>query len=354
LSVKPGVAVGRLGTLTLLAVALAPACTQGEGTGSVCGSLDVPDCWAGPFNLHPNFFAAVPTQPQDSLQIRIQNGGDYETFSDGVAILIDDAGEIRGDPTSSGVPRPSLLGQTLVVGLPAGVTAPGVPLEPVTNPTIVHASLYLDKTCRIQNDALYAVAAVTLNPDGTCLSPDGGEPEITCPGPAIASIDGGTETSLAASDASVAADATLAAADASAATSAGDASLAADASLSVPDANAPPAVVSASAGAAEAGASFDSDVAACPADPEAVTDGASGALVQVPGTSTIVFSSLFDGNEDETNAEERLTDAQFDFYFADPREVCPGGVGPPPPCRGHMVGYFRFYFERGQPAQPFP
>ncbi|HXX67034.1 MAG TPA: hypothetical protein VEK07_07630, partial [Polyangiaceae bacterium] len=72
------------------------------------------------------------------------------------------------------------------------------------------------------------------------------------------------------------------------------------------------------------------------------------------GTSTIVFSSLFDGNEDETDAQERLTDAQFDFYFADPREVCPGGIGPPPPCRGHLVGYFRFYFERGQPAQPFP
>ena len=39
------------------------------------------------------------------------------------------------------------------------------------------------------------------------------------------------------------------------------------------------------------------------------------------------------------------------FY---PREICPGGIGPPPRCRGDLKGSFKFYFERGQPAQPFP
>lgn len=334
---RPRAALANLATLTLLVTALAPACTQGEGTGSVCGSLDVPDCWAGPFNLHPDFFAAVPTQPSDALQIRIQNGGDYQAFSDGIAILIDDAGEIRGDPTSSGAARPTLLGTTLVVGLPAGVTPPGVPLQAVANPTIVHAALYLNKTCRIQNEALYAVDAVTLNPDGTCLSPDGSEPQVNCPGPAIVGADGGLEGNV--PDATTL-DATVA-----------DASLPVDASLTAVDGSATPALVTSGP---EGGASVVSDVAACPVEPGAIVDGASGGLIPVPGTSTIVFSSLFDGNEDETNAQERLTDAQFDFYFADPREVCPGGIGPPPPCRGHLVGYFRFYFERGQPAQPFP
>lgn len=333
--------------LALLVGLLAPACTQGEGTGSVCGSLDVPDCWGGPFNLHPDFFAAVPTQPSDSLQIRIQNGGDFQAFSDGIAILIDDAGEIRGDPTSSGVTRPSLLGQTLVVGLPAGVTAPGVPLQAVANPTIVHAAAYLDKTCRVQNDALYAVSSVTLNPDGTCLSPDGGEPQINCPGPSIVEVGGGADGSV--PDASVS-DASLTAGAIGDATVAGS-----DAALIAADASASPAVATGgNFSGAEGGSSSVSDVAACPADPGAVLDGAPGGLISVPGTSTILFNSLFDGNEDETNAQKRLTDAQFDFYFADPREVCPGGIGPPPPCRGHLVGYFRFYFERGQPAQPFP
>ena len=55
--------------------------------------------------------------------------------------------------------------------------------------------------------------------------------------------------------------------------------------------------------------------------------------------STITFQSLFDGNEDETSAAERLTQATFSLYLADPRDACPGGLGPPPPpavgsCRG--------------------
>jgi hypothetical protein len=72
------------------------------------------------------------------------------------------------------------------------------------------------------------------------------------------------------------------------------------------------------------------------------------------GTSSIVFNHLFDGNPNESDASKRLTDATFDFYLADPREICSGGLGPPPPCRGHLSGNFHFYFERGRPAQPFP
>jgi hypothetical protein len=73
----------------------------------------------------------------------------------------------------------------------------------------------------------------------------------------------------------------------------------------------------------------------------------------VIGTSTISFHALFDGNEAESSAQQRLSYADFDLYFADPREGC-GSLGPPPPCRGHLTGNFNFYFERGQPAQPFP
>jgi len=86
-----------------------------------------------------------------------------------------------------------------------------------------------------------------------------------------------------------------------------------------------------------------------------------GAMVDGGGTttlpvaqSTITFNALFDGNEDESDASQRLTDATFDVYLADPREVCPGGLGPPPRCRGHLTGSFSFYFQRGRPAQPFP
>ena len=66
-----------------------------------------------------------------------------------------------------------------------------------------------------------------------------------------------------------------------------------------------------------------------------------------------MFNELFDGDPNEANAEQRLTDATFHFYLADPRDICPGGLGPPPRCQGELTGNFHFYFERGVPAQPF-
>jgi len=252
----------RLAFVAALAAVLAPACSLGQGTGTCSGTLDVPDCWAGPFDLHPDFFAAVPTSATDSLQLRIQHGGDYEAFSDGLIILVDDAGEVRGDPGSNGTPRPSLLGQPLVVAA-TEVTVPGVPLSARARQAIVHASLYLDATCRTQNDALYALDAVTTNPDGSCSQPDGGDPPLN------SGCDGA-------------------------------------------------------------------------ASPGAVR------------SSTIVFNALFDGNPDESNTADLLSDGTFHLFLADPREICPGGMGAPPRCRGELTGSFHFYFQRGRPAQPFP
>ncbi|HEY3819793.1 MAG TPA: hypothetical protein VGL81_21655 [Polyangiaceae bacterium] len=280
-----------------LAAVVAPACSLGSGTGSCSGTLDVPDCWSGTFNLHPDFFAAVPAAtpeyPQtsnDALQLRIQHGGDYETFSDGIIILVDDAGEVRGDPDDQGNPRPSLLGQALVVSLPPSVVPSGVPVVPVSSPRIVSASLYLDYTCRTQNDALYAMDAVSgVDANGDCLAPEGGSPPPpACPAPATAltSSDGGVLT-------------------------------------------------------VDGGVVYADSGTAAPV---------AGNI----GTSTITFTSLFDGKPDEANASERLSAATFDLYFADPRNICPGGLGPPPPCEGHLQGNFSFYFQRGRPAQPFP
>ncbi len=235
-------------TLALALVVAAAACSIAGGQGSVTGSLDVPDCWSGAFNLNPDFFAAVPYR--DQMLLRVQSGGDYQTFSDGVSILVDDVPRIRA----------GLLGQALPVALSPGVTAPGVPVEAVSDPALVHVALYLQRSCRVETPALYATRAVTLNADGSC---------------------GGPESA--------------------------------------------PANCSGSAGSSP-------PVAA----------------------STITFTNLFSGDPEESEADRRLTDATFDVYLADPREACPGGLGPPPRCRGHLTGSFRFYFQRGKPAQPFP
>jgi hypothetical protein len=283
----------------------------------------VPDCWAGPFDLAPTFFAAIPAASAGSLLIRIQNGGDYESFSDGIAFEIDDIGVIRGatspdggqsgflcpcSATPSACQLESPDGQfvdvapgscppcphELIVSLPPSVTAPGVPVQAQANPSIVHATLYLQHSCRTQNLALYALSAVTLNPDGTCVPPVGSTDSCGAPATAPFDVDAG-------------ADATVAS---------------------------PVAGTDAGAGAGDGGPA--------PPAPPAI------------GTSTIAFHDLFDGNENESDAHQRLSYADFDLYFADPREACPGGLGAPPPCRGHLRGNFNFYFERGQPAQPFP
>ena len=98
----------------------------------------------------------------------------------------------------------------------------------------------------------------------------------------------------------------------------------------------------------------------CTADTASLA-GQCGTTTAVPtGTSTITFQHIFDatladgGDPGSVSADQRLIQATFDVLLADPRDECSGGLGPPPPCRGHLTGSFRFYFERGKPAQPFP
>jgi hypothetical protein len=150
------------------------SCSLGTGSGSVTGTLDVTDCWSGSFNLQPDFFAAVPYQSQ--VLFRIQNGGDYEAFSDGITVLVDDVSSIRANS----------LGQPLEVALPPAVVPPGIPVVADPNPPLVHFALYLQRACRLATPALYAMKEVTLNADGSCGS------HTTTPGP-VCAADGGTD-----------------------------------------------------------------------------------------------------------------------------------------------------------------
>jgi len=265
----------------VLAAVLAPACVSlGEGEGKITGSLNVPNCWSGRFDLAPDFYAGIPYR--DSVELRIQRGGDFETFSDGVVILVDDVHAIRPDR------GPGLLGEPLKVSLPPGVTPPGVPITPDPDPASVHLTLYLQRTCRTQNIALHAVAAATLNSDGTCDSVDSGDDFIgPCQGAPSPADDGGTSS---------------------------------------PDGG----------------------------DAGPVGDGGTSPAAGPVGHSVITFNHLYNAVPEETNAAERLSEGNFDVYLVDPREICPGGLGPPPRCRGHLSGNFRFYFQRGRPGQPFP
>jgi hypothetical protein len=70
----------------------------------------------------------------------------------------------------------------------------------------------------------------------------------------------------------------------------------------------------------------------------------------------ITFNALFSGDPNEKDAAEKYTDATFDVQIGDPRDAELGAPPDaiPPALQSRVTGYFRFYFERGQPGQPFP
>ncbi|HET9930408.1 MAG TPA: hypothetical protein VFQ35_06970 [Polyangiaceae bacterium] len=73
-------------------------------------------------------------------------------------------------------------------------------------------------------------------------------------------------------------------------------------------------------------------------------------------SGSITFRSLFSGDPQESSADARLTDASFDATVADPRLLAPSSTHAPPDgveVESHIAGDFRFYYQRGQPAQPF-
>jgi hypothetical protein len=162
-----------------------PGCSLGEGSGYVTGTLNVPLCWSGPFNLNPTFFGAVPYM--NSLDIRIQNGADISTFSDGVFILVDNVHAVRGD-----APYSSEIGKELTLSLPPAVVAPGDPIVPNPNPASVHLTLYLNRSCQTEEIALYALDKVSLNADGSCDPTEAGPLTLQCDGDNMGLVDAGS------------------------------------------------------------------------------------------------------------------------------------------------------------------
>ena len=160
-----------------LLVAASPGCTTGAGGGRIVGSLDVPSCWKGPFELTPDFFGAVPYR--DGMQLRVQSGSDFQNFSDGLSILLYDIRKIRPDPATG---APGRYNQPIPVELPPEVTPPGVPVTPQAEAPLVGMTLYLQRSCQTQNITLHAVEEVSFGDDGACDAPAvlGADPLAAC------------------------------------------------------------------------------------------------------------------------------------------------------------------------------
>lgn len=202
--------------LAFALVASAFGCSVGKGEGELRSErLFAEGCHDGPFDLQPDFFGAQPYR--DTLNIRIQRGADLDELSDGLKVLVTDIPRVEDH-----------LGIPLQVGLPPSVTPPGIPITANPDPPIVHATLYLHRSCHEQNIALYAISG------------------------------------------------------------------------------------------------------------------------------TITFHAIFNGDPSETKSKHRLTEAELSIVVADPRDMPPSGEPIPEDRTSLLEGRFRFYFERGQPAQPFP
>ena len=72
-------------------------------------------------------------------------------------------------------------------------------------------------------------------------------------------------------------------------------------------------------------------------------------------SGTVTFEELFSGDPNEDTGTDKLTEARFDVEVGDPREAPRTGEDAGViPRLSRVEGNFRFFFERGQPAQPFP
>jgi hypothetical protein len=205
--------VTRFGAWPLVLLAL--GCTVGEGEGWVKSErLFVEDCWSGPFDLGPDFFGANSFRG-DALFLRVQRGDNIEELSDGLIVVVNDL------PTQR-----ARVGQPIDVGLPPGVSPPGVPVVYNDNPPPVSLALYLHDSCHAQNGTVYSIGG------------------------------------------------------------------------------------------------------------------------------SITFQSIWSGDPNEEDSDQRLTEATFDSTFADPRLLV-GEHADDESVQSRVTGHFRFFFQRGQPAQPF-
>lgn len=131
----------------LLVLASSGCAVLGQGEGRVHSDrLLATDCWEGPFELEPDFFAAVPFREQ--LQIRVQRGSDLQEVSDGLQVLVDDVPGLRTLE----------LGRPIEVGLAPQLLNAIAPGEVQGAAPRVRMTLALQYSCHNQNVSLHALS----------------------------------------------------------------------------------------------------------------------------------------------------------------------------------------------------
>lgn len=89
----------------VLALGALGGCSVGVGEGELTGVITDPECdlEAAPVDVRPNFFVA--DDDREAVVIRVQRGGDFLVFSDGLSVAVSDAArevERLGSPVPVG------------------------------------------------------------------------------------------------------------------------------------------------------------------------------------------------------------------------------------------------------------
>lgn len=79
--------------LGALLVASSAACSVGHGEGELNGTVSIPDCRSGEYRLEPSAFFGQAVE--NLLRLRVQRGSDLEVRSDGLAVLVSDASQVK-------------------------------------------------------------------------------------------------------------------------------------------------------------------------------------------------------------------------------------------------------------------
>lgn len=110
-------------TAALVLLALLSGCSVGSGEGQLTGRVNAPSCDLNmaDYALTPTFFGADPFE--EMMEMRIQEGSDLETFSDGLTVLVLDAARVRAD----------------LLGVPIELTG--------ESDALVQMNFYLNATC---------------------------------------------------------------------------------------------------------------------------------------------------------------------------------------------------------------
>ncbi len=108
----------------VLCACLASGCAKASGEGSATGFVWAPDCNldGAEYDLNPSFFAMQPSISVEIIDIVVQRGSYFKSYSDGISVFIRDPELVKE----------SLLGTEIAFG---GLGAP------------VEMTLYLNETC---------------------------------------------------------------------------------------------------------------------------------------------------------------------------------------------------------------